>query len=75
MNNYRFSGRVASYFRATGNAWASARTVAETVGGDLKAVKNECHNLLNFGHLERRGQPRSYEYRWDPETLHQGVRP
>ena len=69
MAKYRFTGRIASFFRATGNSWASTKTVWETVGGALKFTQNEINNLHDYGHLERRGKRRSYEYRWNPETL------
>lgn len=69
MSKYRFSGRVASFFRATNNDWASDKTIAETVGGSLKLLKNELYNLTEYGHLERRGKRGGYEYRWNPETL------
>ena len=73
MTKYRFTGRIASFFRVTGNAWASSKTILETVGGKLKTVTTECCNLHDYGHLERRGKRGGYEYRWSPETLYQEV--
>lgn len=64
-----FSGRIASFFRATGNSWASARTVSETVCGNPKDVRLELELLHDYGNLERRGKALAYEYRWNPETL------
>lgn len=69
MTRYHFSGRVASFFRATGNSWASLRTISETLGGKTNVLHNELSKLHEFEHLERRGERRSYEYRWDPDTL------
>lgn len=72
--SYCFSGRIASFYRATGNSWASAVTVSETVGGDPKAVRQELKTLHDHGHAERRGKPLAYEYRWNPETLYKETR-
>ena len=74
MTKYRFTGRIASFFRATGNSWAVSKTIWETVGGKLKTVTTECCNLYGYDHLERRGERGAYEYRWNPDTLYQEVK-
>lgn len=74
MTRYCFSGRIASFFRATSNSWASARTVSETVGGDPKAVRQELKTLHDHGHVERRGKALAHEFRWNPDALYKETR-
>lgn len=70
MSEYRFSGRIASFFRATGNRWASARMIGETVGPNRIIVQRELNTLIENEYVERRGARGSYEYRWDEKTLY-----
>lgn len=69
MTKYRFSGRVASFFRATGNAWVEPNVMADTTGATPKLARKELESLVDFGHVERRGKRGSLEYRWNPDTL------
>ena len=70
MNSYRFTGRMASFFRETDNAWASSRVISETVGQKSNTCRGELDRQMDFGHVERRGKRGAYEYRWNPETLY-----
>lgn len=74
MSKYRFSGRIASYFRSTDNAWATVAVIADGVHAKRRViVKNEIALLHDSGHLERRGERGKYEYRWSPDTLYREV--
>lgn len=71
---YRFSGRIASFFRATDNAWADLSVIADVTSVKPVNANNELRKLFDFGHVERRGTPRRYQYRWQPDTLFDQIR-
>ncbi len=72
MSKYRFSGRIAHFFRSTDNAWATLAEVTEGVKAKRRViVNNELRLLRDAGNVEQRGKPFAYEYRWNPDTLHE----
>ena len=54
MTRYRFNGRIAKFFRETGNGWASRVQLAEGVNASSKSVGSQIKVLHDSGNLERR---------------------